>query len=133
MLEALLRLKCLDDSGVNEELAIGKDACVDSVTVFLALLLLDRVDSDALHLRAELVIHTESIFLRDSLPDASFVLRQLTLVFVVKLAEGASVTPGGRRTFTICCGSLGLTNGILGYLGDRRWRDSQKQFVVQAS
>ena len=91
MLKALLCLKSLNDSGVDEELAISEDTSMDSVAIFLTLLLLDRIDSDTLHLRAELVIHSECILLRDSLPNASLVLGHLTLTFGVELAESPRV------------------------------------------
>ena len=76
-----LSLESLDYGGIDEEFTVSEDALMHTLTILLALLLLYRVDCDALELRSELVIDLESVLLGDRLLDSSLRLRHLTLTF----------------------------------------------------
>ena len=76
MFDRTLGFERLDHGGIDEELSISKHTLVDTFTVLFAFFLLNRVDGDTLHLRSELVVDSESIFLSDSLLDRLFGLVQ---------------------------------------------------------
>jgi len=77
MSDALFGLESLDDSSIDEELAVGEDALLHTLAILLALFLLNGVDCDAFEVRAEPVVDLEGVLLCNRLFDRLFVLAKL--------------------------------------------------------
>ena len=69
MFVSLSSLHDLDNESIESPSSVSQNFFVDSICLLLRLLTLDRVYGNSLHLTSEFIIHTERIFVCDSLLD----------------------------------------------------------------
>ena len=137
MSEWLLCLKSLDNSSVDEEFTVSKNALMHTFTILFALFLLNWVDLDSFHLGSELVINSEGVLLSYGLFDWCLGFGHLTLFLLTHLPK-VSIFLSCRWSFlslgcSICVVGRGFCRWCFFSFSRRSGRDCQKKFLVKTS